>query len=103
VYVLHSPVATLNECGPAIAPRPELQIGDQEQYSQLPFLARLAIYNFVPLPGVCYGVAAYNYFRGLHDPTGANIPVVPSSHERAMFDDIHRFRSDNFKSEPFVR
>jgi hypothetical protein len=62
------------------------------------FWARLAIYNFVPLPGVSYGVAAYNYFRGLNDPTVANIPVVASSHERAMFDDIHRFRFDDGSS-----
>ena len=59
------------------------------------FWARLAMFNFVPLPGVSYGTAAYNYFRGLHDPTVTNIPVVASSHERAMFDDIHRFRFDD--------
>jgi endonuclease/exonuclease/phosphatase family metal-dependent hydrolase len=62
------------------------------------FWARLAMYNFVPLPGVSYGVAAYNYFRGLNDPTVANVPVVASSHERAMFDDIHRFRFDDGSS-----
>jgi endonuclease/exonuclease/phosphatase family metal-dependent hydrolase len=62
------------------------------------FWARLAIYNFVPIPGVSYGVAGYNYFRGLHDPTVANIPVVSTSHERAMFDDIHRFRFDDGSS-----
>jgi endonuclease/exonuclease/phosphatase family metal-dependent hydrolase len=59
------------------------------------FWAGLAMYNFVPLPGVSYGVAAYNYYRGLHDPTVANIPVVASSHERALFDDIHGFRFDD--------
>jgi endonuclease/exonuclease/phosphatase family metal-dependent hydrolase len=62
------------------------------------FWARLAMYDFVPLPGVSYGVAAYNHFRGLHDPTVANIPIVASSHERAMFDDIHRFRFDDGSS-----
>jgi endonuclease/exonuclease/phosphatase family metal-dependent hydrolase len=62
------------------------------------FWARLAMYNFVPLPGVSYGVAGYNYFRGLHDPTVANIPVVASSHERALFEDIQRFRFDDGSS-----
>jgi endonuclease/exonuclease/phosphatase family metal-dependent hydrolase len=62
------------------------------------FWARLAIYNFVPLPGLSYGVGAYNYYRELHDPTVVNIPVVGSSHERAMFDDIHHFRFDDGSS-----
>lgn len=62
------------------------------------FWARLAFYNFVPLPGVGYAVAASNDIRGLHDPTVANIPVLASSHERAMFDDIHNFRFDDGSS-----
>jgi len=62
------------------------------------FWARLAIYNFVPLPGVSYGVAGWNYVRGLHDPTVANFPIIAPSHERAMFEDIHHFRFDDGSS-----
>jgi endonuclease/exonuclease/phosphatase family metal-dependent hydrolase len=62
------------------------------------FWARLAIYNFVPLPGVSYGVAAWSYVRELHDPTVMNVPIISTSHERALFDDIHHFRFDDGSS-----
>ena len=59
-----------------------------------PFWMRQFIYNFT-MPGVSYAVGLGNYMRNFHDPTSANIPVLASSHERFLFDDLHRFRFDD--------
>jgi endonuclease/exonuclease/phosphatase family metal-dependent hydrolase len=56
------------------------------------FWMRQVIYNFTPVPGANYAIGLLNHLREFHDPTVSNIPVLASSHERFLFDDIHRFR-----------